>query len=1054
MTHKIFKSDHTNRVAIEDDTFKYKPVLDYILAQGGENECPYIKVSIYDIEIHALLDSGANAVFLGKPGWNLFKKFNLNCTTNNVNFCTLPNDLKLNCIGTVHIPIKLKDRTKIFEVYVVPDLKHTLIVGTSFWVRMGIIPDLRKGEWHFSSEPQINFISHSLHLETTTDLSVTESSKLVKVLNEYFESIKNIKLGCTNLVKHKITTSSPPIKSRYYPVSPHMQKLIDAELDKMLQLGVVEKSTSGWSSPILMIPKKDKTYRFCVDFRKLNAVSDKCAYPIPYISSILDKLGNARYLSTLDIRSAYWQIPLEENSKKYTAFTIPGRGLFQFCRMPFGLHGAPATFQALVDKIFGPELEPYLFKYLDDIIIATPDFETHLKILKEVFTRLKTAGLTLQKDKCIFCRDELKFLGYIINRAGLNIDPDKISAIVNIPTPKNVKEVRRIVGMMSWYRKFVPNFSHLIAPLTNLTKKGKKFVWSLECEKSLITLKECLINPPILACPSFEHQFILQCDASSYGLGAVLSQNISGEDRVICYLSRSLTSQEKKYTTTERECLSVLWAIEKLRCYLEQSKFTVITDHYSLVWLNNLKDPQGRLGRWVLRLQQYDFEIIHRKGKEHVVPDCLSRAVPIINNMTLNEGTNDKWYEKMCERVRIDPLKFKEWRVCDQKLYKYVKGEMNEVQEEENKWKLVIAKKDRKELLKQSHDNVISGHLGVYKTYNRLLTNYYWPGMQRDVRDYVRKCTVCARYKPVCKKTPGEMGKRPNIERCWQLISVDLVGPLPRSKKGNFYILVVTDYFSKFSLFFPIKKATSSAVIKIMEDHIFLLFGVPEFLIADNGKQFTSREFQNLLKEYGVQPLYNASYHPQNNPTERVNRVIKTMIASYIEKDQRDWDLNLSKLGCAIRTAKHEVVGHTPYYINYGKEMITNGHMYEREREKRENVGESAEVDVNTEVSNRSERLRKLKELVKNNLSEAHFKSKNRYDLRHRPMKFSVGDRVWKREYHLSNAANYFTSKLGEKFSGPYTIKKILGLNVYKLLDEKGKDKGNWHIKDLKLYNS
>lgn len=1010
LTRKILKTDHTKKETLTDDICKYKPVLDYILAQGGENECPYIKVSIYDIEIYALLDSGANSVFLGKPGWELLRGLNLKLSDTGSQFCTIANNMKLNCTGTVHIPIKLKDRIKVFTAYVVPELKHTLVVGTSFWVRMGIIPDLRKGEWHFSSEPQISNISCTSNLESKTDLSQVEKSKLIKTVNEYFDSIRNIQLGCTNLIEHKITTSSPPIKSRYYPVSPQMQRLIDLELDKMLQLGVIEKSTSGWSSPILMIPKKDKTYRFCVDFRKLNAVSDKCAYPIPYISSILDKLGNARYLTTLDIRSAYWQIPLDSNSKKYTAFTIPGRGLFQFCRMPFGLHGAPATFQALVDKIFGPELEPYLFKYLDDIIIVTPDFDKHLKILKEVFTRLKEAGLTLQKEKCMFCRDELKFLGYIVNRSGLNVDPEKISAIVNIPTPKNAKEVRRIVGMMSWYRKFVPNFSCLINPLTNLTKKGKKFVWSSECDKSFATLKDCLINPPILACPSFEHPFILQCDASSYGLGAVLSQNISGKDRVICYLSRSLTSQEKKYTTTERECLSVLWAIEKLRCYLELIKFTVITDHYSLIWLNNLKNVQGRLGRWVLRLQQYNFDIIHRKGKEHVVPDCLSRAVPVIDNINLPIVTDehDKWYERMCERVRENSLKFRQWRVCGQILYKYISGEKNEVHEEKDKWKLVMPKKNRRMLLKQCHDDVISGHLGVYKTYNRLLTHYYWPGMQRDVRDYVRKCTVCARYKPVCKKTPGEMGKRPNIERCWQMISVDLVGPLPRSKKGNFCIVVITDYFSKFSLFFPIKKATSSAVIKIMEDHIFLIFGVPEFLIADNGKQFTSREFQNLLKEYGVPPLYNASYHPQNNPTERVNRVIKTMIASYIDKDQRDWDVNLSKLGCAIRTAKHEVVGHTPYYINFGKEMITNGHMYEREREKRENVGESVDVNINTEVDTRSERLRKLMELVKNNLSEAHFKSKNRYDLRHRPMKFQLGDKVWKREYHLSNAGNYF----------------------------------------------
>lgn len=218
-------------------------------------------------------------------------------------------------------------------------------------------------------------------------------------------------------------------------------------------------------------------------------------------------------MSTLDIRNTYWQIPLEEQSKKYTAFTIPGRGLFHFNRMPVGLHGAPGTFQSLVDKLFGPELEPSLFKYLDDIIIVTPSFDKHIEILTEVFKRLLVAGLTLSKEKCQFCKTELKFLGYVINRSGLNVDPDKVSAIVTLPVPISVKEVRRVVGMMSWYRKFIPNFSSILSPLTELTKKRKKFVWSSECQNAFKTLKNLLISSPILSCPDFPYTFTIQCDA-------------------------------------------------------------------------------------------------------------------------------------------------------------------------------------------------------------------------------------------------------------------------------------------------------------------------------------------------------------------------------------------------------------------------------------------------------------------------------------------------------------------------------------------------------------
>lgn len=285
----------------------------------------------------------------------------------------------------------------------------------------------------------------------------------------------------------------------------------------------------------------------------------------------MDNLRGAGFLSSLDIKTAYWQVMLDENSKQYTAFTVPSRGLFQFKRLPFGLHNAPATFQRLVDTILEPELEPYAFVLFDDIIIS--------------------------KDKCHFCLPELKYLSYVVSKKGLHVDPEKVETIINIPKPKNVKEVRRIIGMASWYRKFVPDYSTKIAPLTALLRKNLKFEFNEECDDALAKIKESLISAPVLRCPDFNLPFTVQCDASSYDIAAVLTQKFEDGEHAICYLSRSLTVSERKLTTTERELLAVLWAIEKLRCYLEGSKFYVVTDHYSLKWLANLKNPQGRLGR-------------------------------------------------------------------------------------------------------------------------------------------------------------------------------------------------------------------------------------------------------------------------------------------------------------------------------------------------------------------------------------------------------------------------------------------------------------------------
>lgn len=301
---------------------------------------------------------------------------------------------------------------------------------------------------------------------------------------------------------------------------------------------------------MVLVKKPNNEYRFCVDYRSVNKVTKRDAYAIPYISMILDRLRNCKYLSSVDLKSAYWQMPLENTSKEKTAFTIPGRGHFQFTRMPFGLHNAPATWQRFVDNTLGHDLEPYVFIYLDDIIVATPDFETHLTVLQKIFDRLITAGLTVNQEKCEFVKSQLKYLGYVIDQNGLRVDPDKVAAVMDFPTPTKVKEVRRLLGLASWYRRFVPNFAERVAPLTNLTKKSKKFVWDEETERSFLDIKQCLVSAPILTCPDFDRPFILQTDASQRALGAVLVQEFEEGEKVIAYASRTLNRCEAKYCAT------------------------------------------------------------------------------------------------------------------------------------------------------------------------------------------------------------------------------------------------------------------------------------------------------------------------------------------------------------------------------------------------------------------------------------------------------------------------------------------------------------------------
>ncbi|KAG5891318.1 hypothetical protein JTB14_036886 [Gonioctena quinquepunctata] len=455
-----------------------KCILDFVLSHAQGDERPVVTVSIFGKELLGLLDSGASHTILGNKGWKLLK------------------DIGLSTLDRTGVTVANGDK------------------WVDFWVRMGIVPDLRSKEWKFTrvngTFADINAVEalHSRELLTSDQVEILD-----ELVNDCFVRMGN-SLGCTKIVEHKIELldNGEPIKQRFYPVSPALMKHIDGELQDMLKKDVIEPSSSPWSSPIVM----------------------------------------------------------------------------------------------------------------------------HIKILSMVFERLISTGLTLSQEKCKFCRRELQFLGYVVDENGLHVDPGKVEVILQIPTTSKISEVRSLIGTASWYRRFIPNFSTVIQPLTELLKKNTKFVWTPRQEAALREVKEHLISAPVMACPNFDLPFIVQTDASGYGIGAVLTQNHPDVgERVVSYLSRSLTKQERKFSTTERECLAVIWSIEKLRPYIEETHFTVVTDHWSLCWLNNLKDPTGRLGRWSLKLQQYSFDLVHRKGKENVVPDMLSRTIPIIDALDI-----------------------------------------------------------------------------------------------------------------------------------------------------------------------------------------------------------------------------------------------------------------------------------------------------------------------------------------------------------------------------------------------------------------------------------
>lgn len=1014
---------------------------------------PHLKVNVGETEIVGLLDSGATRTIFGDKVRIVLEMLGYQLNSCSVTQAIVANGEKCKIEGSMNIPIQVEGKTTVIEALYLPATSISLILGADFQRIFGIMMDLTKGRYYFTDQIQINAcqpVGTSRAIYDRAHLTAEEEKKLQSLTDKYYPQMV-VKYGTTNLVEHHIDTGdAAPIKQRYYPVSPNVQHQIDKELDEMICHGIIEPSQSAWASPIVLVRKPDNSYRFCVNYKKLNAVTKKDAYPLPFINQILNQLRDAKYLSSIDLKSAYWQIPVAKDSIEKTSFTVPGRGLFQFRRMPFGLTNAPATWQRLIDQILGPALEPSVFVYLDDIVVVTSTFEKHIEVLSTVFDRLIKAGLTVNKEKTRLCRSELKYLGYVVDFQGLHVDDEKVSAISKIPSPNSKKAVRSFIGATSWYRRFIPDYAAKISPLTKLIHKNVHFTWNDQAEEAFQTIKEKLIEAPILACPKFELPFELHCDACNEGIGAVLSQIDKDGEHVISYASRTLNQAEKHYNTTEKECLAVIWAIEHYRSYLEGAKFTVFTDHHSLIWLSNLKDPRGRLARWVVRLQAYDFEIKHKKGKDNAVADFLSRtAIAPANEeeidlvtIQIKEPSTDKWYNKILQQVQSRPENFPSWKIENDQLYKFVKGRPMEV-DSRFEWKLVVPKDSRKEVYQECHDDQRAGHLGFYKTYHRASLYYYWPKMKADISSYVRHCLTCQSTKPDQKRPAGLMGTMRKASNPFEVISADVIGPLPRTARGFLYILVVTDLFSKYTLLFPLRSLSSKLISQNLEENVFLVYGTPKALISDNGTEFVGAATRKLCEEYKVKMFLNARRHAQANPTERYNRTLITMIRCYVGEHHHKWDECLPKLGFALRTAKSEVTGYTPASLIFGRELFYLPEQCEESEHSESNI---------TKHQQRLTNLKNVYEDVQRKLNLAHIKSARRYNLRRRHIEFNEGDLVWKKNYVQSNKAEKKISKFAPKYVGPYHITRKVSSLIYELEDQHKKKIGRWHVQDLKPY--
>jgi hypothetical protein len=594
----------------------------------------------------------------------------------------------------------------------------------------------------------------------------------------------------------ELQPGTTPISKRLYRMPPVELAELKKQLQELLDKGFIRPSTSPWGCPALFVKKKDKSLRLCIDYRPLNAVTIKNKYPLPHIDVLFDQLVGAKVFSKIDLRFGYHQIKIRASDIPKTAFSTRYE-LYEFLVMSFGLTNAPEYFMYLMNSVFMPELDKFVVVFIDDILVYSKSEEERVGHLHVVLQRLREHHLYAKLSKCDFWLKKIKFLGHTISQAGIAIDPDKVQEVMNWKPPTTVRQIRSFLGLAGYYQRFIPDFSRIAKPITELLKKEAKFVWSQKCEDAFHALRQHLTTAPVLAQPDSSKPFDVYCDASSTGLGCVLMQ----DNRVIAYASRALRPHEQNYPTHDLELAAVVHALKMWRHYLMGTHCNIFTDHKSLKYIFTQADLNMRQRRWLELIKDYDLEVHYHPGKANVIADALSRKLQCICVLmdsrinTLCDELSKMQIEVIpsgsLSHISVEPalqdqifmaqLSDKGVQLIKENLHQKVEKYKCFRQDEKGvlwfKNKLVIPKnKDlKKEILDEAHLSKFSMHPGNTKMYHDLKPLYWWTRMKREIAQYVSECDTCQRIKASHLKPPGALQPLSIPSWKWDDISMDFI---------------------------------------------------------------------------------------------------------------------------------------------------------------------------------------------------------------------------------------------------------------------------------------
>lgn len=1042
---------------------------------------PVLFVEILGSHGRGYIDSGAKLSVAGRKLYEIFQNKRQTFTSDVLTMRLADGTCTRKDVLITKVVVQLKERSIPTTFVILPESDNYTLFGIDFIQDAKIVVNAAQQSWHFADRPDMEYDlsfemqedCQTIGLGSMSALRCEEGCMLTK--DERFRLGALISTNddifkpggeATPYAEHRIDTgdhqaiSVPP-----YRMSPKNKEILKKEIDRMMEEGIIEECESPWAAPVVLVPKKTGDMRVCVDYRRLNSVTLPDAYPLPRMDDLLHNAKRTFFMTTIDLRAGYHQVSVRECDRDKTAFVSPF-GTFRYCRMPFGLRSAPATFQRLMDRFRGGLGDVLILAYLDDLIVLSSTFDEHVKDLDLVFARLRQFKLRANRNKCNFACSSVKYLGHLITPDGIQVDPEKTGAIANMAVPRNVKQVLSFLQTCSWYRRFVPQFADISRPLSQLTKKNAEWEWGSAQQASFESLKKLLVEPPILQQNDPNKPYILRTDASSYALGAVLLQGDGEDEHPIEYASRLLTPAERNYSTTEREALAVVWALNKFRGYVEGSSVHVTSDHQPLKWLMTLKSPTGRIARWALLIQSYNLEIDYIPGKRNVVADTLSRplcahdnksncdicsisiALPARSATDIRKGqvedpelmkiiqcfedtsSNHDEYVKWTERGYL---------MTNGVLYRYCpEGESEEAL-------LVVPEQERTRVLNQYHDAPTAGHYGIERTIQRITSRYYWTGMRRYITEYVKRCIDCQRYKAANQK-PAGLVQTPIHAQRFEVIAIDLFGPLPETASGEKWIFIVEDTSTKWVELFALKQATAEECARVLISEIFMRYGVPRKMVSDNGVQFVGNVMQKVACCMGVKQSLTPVYHPQANMVERKNRDLKPRLAILVGDDHTTWSERLSAIRFAMNTSRGETTGFTAAYLTFARELRTP-----------DDVNNDLRLIVQSE--NFIPAITPYLHNIANTLREArdtHEKQQDRQkvyaDSRRRDVaEYKPGDFVLVTTHKLSSAAARRTAKFEPRRDGPYTVIKKISPTTYQVAnpDNLMLPIGSYHISAL-----